>query len=139
MASSKVETQSSDSPAPVPGGGGVAPLVLLLQAESSVEVRAALVAAAVMDCETRRMTLRALQTDHQARGALGLLKALILPVGSVEFVRAAMSALGVREPEPMGYEGLQDYLQRHVRRTTVGALAELRVPAFIGVPSFSVQ
>lgn len=131
MASSKVETQSSDIPAPVPAGGGAAPLVLLLQSESSAEVRAALIAAAVMDCETRRMTLRSLQVDHQARGALGLVKVPILPVGSVEFVRAAMSALGVREPEPMGYEGLQDYLQRHVRRTTVGALAELRVPVFI--------
>lgn len=127
MTSSKVDGAHRTGSAAAAGAG----LVLLLQSESSAEVRAALVAAAVMGCETRRLTLRSLQVDHQVRGALALEKAPILPVGSVEFVRAAMSALGVREPEPMGYEGLQDYLQRHAGRTTVGALAELRVPAFV--------
>lgn len=127
MTSSKVEEGQRTGGTAQAGTG----LVLLLQSESSAEVRAALVAAAVMGCEIRRMTLRSLQVDQQQRGALTLEKAPILPVGSVEFVRAAMSTLGVREPEPMGYEGLQDYLQRHASRTTVGALAELRVPAFI--------
>lgn len=107
--------------------------VLLLQSESSSEVRAALVAAAVLGYETRRMSLRTIQVDHAARGALGLLQAQaqVLPVGSVEFVRAAMTALGLREPDPMGYAGLQDYLQRDIRTTTVGELANLQAPAFI--------
>lgn len=50
---------------------------------------------------------------------------LTCPVGSVEFVRAWMRAIGVREPEPVYYpDALRFALHRVIRRTTFGQAAE---------------
>lgn len=105
--------------------------IVLLQAESSAEVRAALLAATVQGLKTQRVALRELQTNLSARAALAALPGQLLPVGTVEFVRAAMSARRVDEPPAMGYEGVRDFLHREVVRTTLGEARKRKKPFFI--------
>lgn len=46
---------------------------------------------------------------------------LTVPIGSVEFIRRAMSIAGLKEPPPLSYPGaLQQFLRRDVRLGTLG-------------------
>lgn len=102
------------------------PELIVVQAPTGVEARAVTTAAMLMNVPLRRAALEDLQglspteasqffRSTPARG--------VLPVGSVEFVRAAMAALGVPEPENITYPPtLADFLRRDVRRTTAGAV-----------------
>lgn len=73
---------------------------LILQAESSAEVRACLMAASM--ASPAIPVLRASLSNVSAMGRL-IAAGVGVPVGSVEFMRAAMAAAGVREPGPLSY------------------------------------
>lgn len=73
---------------------------LILQAETSAEVRACLMAASMASPPVP--VLRASLTTLPDVARL-IAAGVAAPVGSVEFVRAAMAAAGIQEPEPMSY------------------------------------
>lgn len=106
-------------------------MLALLQLESTAEVRAALLAATLMGVPTQRISLKDLQAKLEARASLAAHEGEILPVGTVEFVRAAMGVRGLPEPEPMGYEPVADFLRREIRPGVIYELKALREPIFV--------
>jgi len=107
------------------------PVLAVLQAESTTEVRAALLAATLTGMPTRRLGLKDLEANGQARATLAAYMGEILPVGTVEFVRAVMGVRGLPEPEPMGYQSVADYLRREVREGVLYELKALKEPIFV--------
>jgi hypothetical protein len=73
---------------------------LILQAESSAEVRACLMAASLASPPIP--VLRSSLANIKDMGRL-IAAGVGVPVGSVEFMRAAMAAAGISEPEPLSY------------------------------------
>lgn len=116
---------------PHPVRGATAASMVLLQSESTAEVRAALLAATVLGMQTQRISLQDLELDFGKRAALAHYAGPMLPVGTVEFVRAAMGVRGLPEPAPMDYDGVKDFLHREIRQGTVGELRQLKAPMFI--------
>lgn len=87
-------------------------IALLLQSPGSVEVRAALAHAMANDIPVVRATadIASLREAYAGREDL-------LPIGSVEFVRAAMCAAGVQEPAPCPYpDALIAWRERPITR-----------------------
>jgi len=94
-------------------------------AESRAVARDAL----LMDIPTRMSGLDDLVLHRDA------LQAGALPVGSVEFVRAAMELAGVNEPAPMSYpECLLPLLGRSVSQARLDELVELNQTGQSGLP-----
>lgn len=91
---------------------------LILQANSSFEVRACLAAATMASPPIP--FVRASLENIQSMGRL-IAAGVAVPVGSVEFLRAAMSAAGIKEPEPMSYPPeLLRYCGRGIRQVKAG-------------------
>lgn len=99
---------------------------LILQAESSYEVRAILAYALTRDIaavRARAADLRQAQLAH--------LRAGLTPIGSVEFVRLALEALRLPEPLTISYpDALEPWLGRKILRLTLKDLPGER-PIFI--------
>lgn len=109
-----------------------APLyTLVLQSESTAEVRAALLVATLKGLPVRRLSLKDLESNPQARAGLAALRGEILPVGTVEFVRAVMGVRGVAEPEPMGYGAVSNFLRREIREGVLFELGAMEEPVFV--------
>ncbi|CAN7773939.1 ATP-grasp domain-containing protein [Variovorax sp. LjRoot290] len=88
-------------------------------------------AATLTGMPTRRISLKDLEANPEARAALASYTGEILPVGTVEFVRAAMGVRGLPEPEPMGYGPVTDYLRREIRPGVLYELKALKEPIFV--------
>lgn len=88
--------------------------------------------AVVQAALSRDIVVEQVSIDDLAARRLSLRAGTVLPVGSVEFVREAMSVAGVNEPLCMSYpQVLCDHLLRDVRKQAVGdALATPR-PLFV--------
>ena len=98
--------------------------VVLRQPESTAESRA--VSAAALTCD---IVSRICPLDDLPLYANELRCGTTLPVGSVEFVRAALATAGVPEPENMSYPRvLRPFLRRNVRLTTATKVLE---PSFV--------
>lgn len=108
-----------------------APAMLVLQAETSAEVRTALLVATMRGTPVRRVSLKDLQSNLDARGSLAAHLGEILPVGTVEFVRAVMGIRGVPEPDGMGYGPVGDFLRREVREGVLYELKAAEGPVFV--------
>jgi hypothetical protein len=126
-----VNTQNRSIGAPRSAAVSRSPALAVLQTESTAEVRAALLAATVSGLPTQRIALKDLQADSSTRAALAAYTGEILPVGSVEFVRAALSALGLPEPEGMGYAPVADFLRREIRPGVLYELQAMEEPVFV--------
>lgn len=107
------------------------PALAVLQMESTAEVRAALLAAALSGLRTQRVALKDLEANAETRASLATYTGEILPVGTVEFVRAAMSALCLPEPEAMGYAPVMDFLRREIRPGVLYELQAMKEPVFV--------
>lgn len=94
--------------------------ILLLQNESSFEIRSVLSAVMLMDKPPRviRPGITSLHThSEQLRGGVAM------PVGSVEFVREAFAVAGVKEPANLSYpKPMQRYLRRSVAEVRAGSV-----------------
>ena len=108
-----------------------APAMLVLQAETSAEVRTALLVATMRGTPVRRVSLKDLQSNLDVRGSLAVHGGEILPVGTVEFVRAVMGIRGVPEPDGMGYGPIADFLRREVREGVLYELKAAEGPVFV--------
>jgi hypothetical protein len=86
---------------------------VLLQAESTYETRAIRKACMLLDGVTAiGATIGGIQLHAES-----LQGGCLMPVGSVEFVRAAMAAGGIAEPTPIGFPpALTPFLHRQVRQ-----------------------
>lgn len=97
----------------LPAAGACLPDRIIRQPGSTQETRAIVQASVLLDipCGTAH------QDDLADRP--GLLRSL--PVGDVNYLRAAMAAVGAREPENLSYHpALRHMLYRHVRLTHAG-------------------
>lgn len=98
------------------------PTQILRQKASSDEARAVVHAALLLDIPVRVRDLQ--DASALAPGDL--------PVGSVEFVRAAMLASRIAEPPPLSYPAAaQAFLGRKVEASTAGQVRQLVEPAFV--------
>jgi hypothetical protein len=97
----------------------VADFAILRQAGTShIEPMVAAQHAMTADVPIKAVRLEALE-DH----AEALRQGSTLPIGSVEFVRKAMTLAGIDEPENLSYpEPLRPYLRREVRQRTAGSV-----------------
>lgn len=87
---------------------------LVVQKESTLEVRAVLEAVIACDLPKPRM-YRASMEDLRAMGEV-LRDESVMPVGSVEFVHEFMDLAGIARPEPLSYpKPLHNYLQRNIK------------------------
>lgn len=92
------------------------PELVLLQNLPSTETRMIRLACLTDDIPTVNVSLNGIDAYRRE-----LRSGLCLPVGSVEFVRSAMQASGITEPENISYpEGAQRFLGRQIRRTKAG-------------------
>ncbi|CAN7781753.1 ATP-grasp domain-containing protein [Variovorax sp. LjRoot175] len=107
------------------------PVLAVLQQESTAEVRAALLAATLTGMPTQRILLKDLEANLDTRAALANYTGEILPVGTVEFVRAAMGVRGVPEPDAMGYRPVADFLRREIRAGVLYELKAIEEPIFV--------
>ena len=100
-------------------GGDLSGLAMVLRQEaSSAEGRAVGQACLMLDIPSTRCDIEGLAAHSE-----GLRSGGVLPVGSVEFVREAFSAAGMKEPDPMSYpDALGWFLRRAVRVTTAGGV-----------------
>jgi hypothetical protein len=110
---------------------GSSPVLAVLQQESTAEVRAALLAAMVSSMPTRRIALKDLERNPEARASLANYTGEILPVGTVEFVRTVMGVRGLPEPEGMGYGPVKDFLRREIREGVLYELKAAKEPIFV--------
>lgn len=102
---------ASTKPSPV--GVACLPGLILRQPASTYETRAVVHAGMLLDIPC--LTLQ--KDDLAGRPDLGL----ALPVGDVDYLRAAMASAGAREPENLSYHpALQHLLLRQVRLTHAG-------------------
>lgn len=101
------------------------PDAVLLQNPSSIETRTVRLAATLAE---RRVHVQAATIERMEDFAPQLRAGRVLPVGTVEFVRAAMAATGISDPQFNCYPSrLAQYLNRRPRRTTLArALASSR-------------
>jgi hypothetical protein len=92
------------------------PELVILQHESTTETRAVRLASLINDIPTVNSSSEGLESyRHQLRAGT------CLPVGSVEFIRCAMQAAGIREPLNLSYpEGAQRFLGRSLHQVKVG-------------------
>ncbi|MDP3138322.1 MAG: ATP-grasp domain-containing protein [Burkholderiaceae bacterium] len=94
---------------------------LLLQKTSTSDVRGALVGAQLLE---RPIRILRPNPDELASHGQALRSGTAVPVGSVEFVRAALCAAGVTEPPWNCYPPeLQRWLGRSVLRATAGVIS----------------
>lgn len=126
----RVQGARGTSHAPI-GGTPALPLLLVLQSESTAEVRAALLVATMKGWPVRRVSLKDLESNLDARASLAAHQGEILPVGTVEFVRAAMDIRGVAEPDPMGYGPVSNFLRREIREGVLYELEAMEEPIFV--------
>ncbi len=105
--------------------------MLVLQAETSAEVRTALLVATMRGMPVRRVSLKELQSNLDVRASLAAYLGEILPVGTVEFVRTVMGIRGVPEPEGMGYGPVGDFLRREIREGVLYELKAAEGPVFV--------
>lgn len=92
------------------------PELVVLQNRPSAETRAVRLACLTNDIPIVNSSIQVLELYGQQ-----LRLGSCLPVGTVEFVRVAMQAAGIREPENMSYpEGAQRFLGRSLRRMKAG-------------------
>lgn len=105
--------------------------MLVLQAETSPEVRTALLVATMRGTPVRRVSLKDLQCDLNVRASLAAHLGEILPVGTVEFVRTVMGIRGVPEPDGMGYGPIGDFLRREIREGVLYELQAAEGPVFV--------
>lgn len=92
------------------------PELVLLQNVPSTETRTIRLACLSDDIPTVNASLNGIDAYRRE-----LRSGLCLPVGTVEFVRSAMKASGITEPENISYpEGAQRFLGRQIRRTKAG-------------------
>lgn len=103
------------------------PQIVLTQDTPSAEIRAVR-AAALLD----NVKVASSRLENLGRALAGREPASVLPVGSVEFVRAAMALLHVPEPAWNCYpEVLSKWLHRGVDRTTTAQVLTHPQPVFV--------
>lgn len=92
------------------------PELVLIHNAPSTETRTIRLACLTDDIPTVNASLNGIDAYRRE-----LRSGLCLPVGTVEFVRSAMKASGITEPENISYpEGAQRFLGRQIRRTKAG-------------------
>jgi hypothetical protein len=96
------------------------PKVIFMALESSYEARAVVGVAMLKDIPIKRVAIGDLELHKDE-----LLSGEVLPVGSVEYLRKAMSVASIEEPENLSYHpSIQPYLGRWVKPDTAGRFCD---------------
>lgn len=99
---------------------------LLIQSSGAYEVRSMLALALVRDYRVTRCAISALSHQEAA------LEAGAIPIGSVEFVKAALDTLGVKPPPLLSYpDSLKAHLHRQVNCIPLYELDRIQEDVFV--------
>ena len=100
------------------------PPTVMLSRQSSYEDKAVLTVCNIQDIAIIRADLQELQGHERA-----LQSGTVMPVGSVEYLRAAMTLAGHKEPANLSYHDcIRPYLGRRVYPWLVGDLKTVAIP-----------